>query len=272
MSSEASASNDSLRITHIGGPTALIEIGLESNPLRLLTDPTFEPDGSSYPTGPQQIPKTTSPAISADAIGRVDAVLLSHDQHRDNLDPAGRDYLPRAGQTLVTPSGAGRLGGNARGVATWETVAVTGASGLTVRVTAMPARHGPEEVVPLSGDVTGWMLEWDGQRRGAVYLSGDTVYYEELEEIARRYTVALAVLNCGAARAQRLGPAPITLTGAEAAQVATLFAQATIIPVHYEGWSHFSEGRAEIEEAFAHAGLTSRLRFLPFGQPTAFAV
>lgn len=272
MSSGASAPNESVRVTHIGGPTALIEIGTESSPVRLLTDPTFEPAGYSYPAGPQQIAKTASPAISADALGPVDAVLLSHDHHGDNLDPAGRAYLARAGQTLTTLSGARRLGGNARGMAPWETVNLTGPEGLTVRVTAMPARHGPEEVVPLSGDVTGWMLEWDGQRRGAVYLSGDTVYYEELEEIARRYTVALAILNCGAARAQRLGPAPITLTGAEAAQVATLLTRAMIIPVHYEGWSHFSEGRAEIEEAFARAGLTSRLRFLPFGQPVTFEV
>ena len=33
---------DQIRITHIGGPTALIEIGQ----LRLLTDPTFDPAGS----------------------------------------------------------------------------------------------------------------------------------------------------------------------------------------------------------------------------------
>lgn len=272
MSSGAGAPNESVRITHIGGPTALIEIGPASGPLRLLTDPTFEPAGYSYPAGPQQIAKTAPPAISADALGRVDAVLLSHDQHRDNLDPAGRAYLSQAGQTLITPSGAERLGGNARGVTTWETVAITSASGLTVRVTATPARHGPEEVVPLSGDVTGWMLEWEGQQRGAVYLSGDTVMYEGLEEVARRYTVALAVLYCGAARAQRLGPAPITLTGEEAARLAELLPGATIIPIHYEGWSHFSEGRAEIEEAFARAGLTSRLRVLPFGQPVAFEV
>jgi L-ascorbate metabolism protein UlaG (beta-lactamase superfamily) len=36
------ASIDQIRITHIGGPTALIEIGQ----LRLLTDPTFDPAGS----------------------------------------------------------------------------------------------------------------------------------------------------------------------------------------------------------------------------------
>ena len=272
MSSGASEQPGTARMTYIGGPTVLIEIGPPSNPLRLLTDPTFEPAGFSYPAGPQEIAKTTAPAIAADALGRVDAVLLSHDQHNDNLDPAGRALLAGVGQTLTTPAGAARLGGNARGLAPWESMSLSTPDGFAARVTAMPARHGPEEVKRLAGDVTGWMIEWAGQRRGAFYISGDTVYYDELEEIARRYQVALALLNCGAARAQRLGPAAITLTGAEAAQLAGLLDQAVIVPVHYEGWSHFSEGRAEIEEAFAATGLTSRLRFLTPGQPVAFEV
>ncbi len=39
------------------------------------------------------------------AIGRVDVVLLSHDQHADNLDPAGRDVVAAAPLTLTTLSG-----------------------------------------------------------------------------------------------------------------------------------------------------------------------
>jgi L-ascorbate metabolism protein UlaG (beta-lactamase superfamily) len=48
-----------IRITHIGGPTVLIEIGQ----LRLLTDPTFEPAGYQYVAGPQIIRKAASPAL-----------------------------------------------------------------------------------------------------------------------------------------------------------------------------------------------------------------
>ncbi|HZC04954.1 MAG TPA: MBL fold metallo-hydrolase [Ktedonobacterales bacterium] len=257
-----------MRVTHIGGPTALIEIGT----LRLLTDPTFEPGGYSYSAGGQEIRKTADPAITAAALGSVDVVLLSHDQHGDNLDPAGRAYLAEARQTLTTPEGARRLGGNTRGVATWETVEVAGADGLAVRITATPARHGPEQVAPLAGHVTGWLLEWDGQRRGAVYLSGDTVLFEGVEEVAHRGRVSVALLNFGAARAQRFGPFDITFTGDEGAQVARLLGDATIIPLHYEGWSHFSQGRAEVEQAFAAAGLTERLRVLPIGQPVTLDV
>jgi hypothetical protein len=46
-----------------------------------------------------------------------------------------------------------------------------------------------------------------------------------------------------------------------------MLGESTIIPIHYEGWAHFVEGRTEIEQAFARAGLERHLCFLPFGQP-----
>ncbi len=262
---------DHARITYIGGPTALIEIGPARSPLRLLTDPTFEPAGYRYASGSQAIVKTVSPALPVAALGPLDAVLLSHDQHGDNLDPAGRAALVQARETLTTPEGAHRLGGNARGLATWETVRVVGADGLAVHVTAVPARHGPAEIAAATGTVTGWLLQWEGQRRGALYISGDTVLFEGLEEIARRHTISIALLHFGAARVQRFGPAFLTLTGVEGASFARRLGQATIVPLHFEGWTHYTEGRAAIESAFAAAGTATDLRFLPPGQATALA-
>jgi L-ascorbate metabolism protein UlaG (beta-lactamase superfamily) len=80
-----------LSITLIGGPTALIEI----DGFRLLTDPTFDPPGE-YQLPHVKLEKLTGPAISADAVGEIDAVLLSHDQHSDNLDHSGKAFLSRA--------------------------------------------------------------------------------------------------------------------------------------------------------------------------------
>src|SRR5262245_47158944 len=102
-----------LTLTHIGGPTLLIEVG----GWRLLTDPTFDPPGRSYRfgwgTGSR---KLAGPAVAADAIGPIDTVLLSHDHHDDNLDPAGRALLPQAGRVVTTVPGARRLGGAATGL------------------------------------------------------------------------------------------------------------------------------------------------------------
>lgn len=259
---------DHVRITHIGGPTTLIEIGQ----LRILTDPTFEPAGYSYSSGQQVITKTSSPALVVSALEPVDAVLLSHDQHGDNLDPAGRACLSEAKQILTTQAGAARLGGRSRGLLPWETRDLAGANGLEVHVTATPARHGPKKIEEATGDVTGWILEWEGQRNGALYISGDTVLFADLEELARRYQIGIALLHFGAARAARFGPLDITFTGVEGAQFAKLLGEARIIPIHYEGWTHLTEGRKEIEQAFTAAGLEKHLHFLPFGQPVSLAL
>jgi len=137
-----------LSITLIGGPTALIEI----DGFRLLTDPTF--DGpSAYQLPHVKLEKLTGPALPAEQIGPVDAVLLSHDQHSDNLDHSGKDFLRGAKRVLTTEAGAKRLGGQAEGFAPWATTELTGKDGRALTVTATPARHGPAGIEPLSGDV-----------------------------------------------------------------------------------------------------------------------
>jgi L-ascorbate metabolism protein UlaG (beta-lactamase superfamily) len=111
-----------VRITHLGGPTALDRGGR----WRLLTDPTFDPPGRRYSFGwGSSSRKLTRPAIAAADLGPIDAVLVSHDHHGDNLDSAGRALLPAAGAVLTTTTttttGAGRRGGNACGLQPWAT-------------------------------------------------------------------------------------------------------------------------------------------------------
>jgi L-ascorbate metabolism protein UlaG (beta-lactamase superfamily) len=100
-------------MTYIGGPTALLEWA----GLRLLTDPTFDAAGTVYPAGAYSLRKTQEAALASDSLLPLDAVLLSHDHHVDNLDHSGRALLPRAGRILTTAAGAARLGGGATGLA-----------------------------------------------------------------------------------------------------------------------------------------------------------
>jgi L-ascorbate metabolism protein UlaG (beta-lactamase superfamily) len=112
-----------LTLTLIGGPTVLIELG---GP-RLLTDPTFDEPGKCE-SGGIVLEKKSRPALSADELGVFDAVLLSHDQHFDNLDRMGREVMQRAKNTFTTPVGAERLGGSAIGLVPWETVRFDGSN------------------------------------------------------------------------------------------------------------------------------------------------
>jgi len=250
-----------LRVTYIGGPTALLELG----GARLLTDPTFDPGGSTYTTAVYTLRKSAGPAVASNALGHVDAVLLSHDHHFDNLDRAGRAELAHADAVITTVAGAERLGRPVLGLEPWTSIEIPVANGRRLCVTGTPARHGPPNGD--RGPVTGFILTLDATAGVCVYVSGDTVWYEGVEEVARRFDVTVAVLFMGAARVKEVGPAHLTLTAEEGVKVARAMPNAAILPVHFEGWTHFSEGRAEIERAFSEAGLLERLRWPVPGVP-----
>jgi len=253
-----------MQLTYIGGPTALIEF----EGLRILTDPTFDQAGGEYRSASYSLRKTQGPALGRERIGQVDLVLLSHDHHFDNLDSAGRELLSAAGCVLTTRAGAERLGAPVVGLADWARHELALRDGSRLRITATPARHGPAGGD--RGPVIGFVLEHERQPRGALYFTGDTVWYEGVAEVARRFSIAIALPCMGAARVAAAGPAPLTFTAAEGVEFARAFPRATIVPLHYEGWAHFSESRADIQREFLAAGLEQRLRWLAPGVQSEF--
>ncbi len=259
-----------MRITHIGGPTALIEVG----GWRILTDPTFDAPGRRYTFAPGIFSrKLAGPAVEASALGAIDAVLLSHDHHDDNLDPAGRALLPQAGTVVTTQSGAKRLAKqgatDAQGLAPWQTTRLEAQGKTPIEIVATPCRHGPPLSRPLVGDVIGFGLRWDGQQHGAVWISGDTVLYDGVKEVPNRLDVGTAILHLGGVRFPTSGPLRYTMTANDAIELTRLTQPHTAIPIHYEGWKHFREGRDAIERALqaAAADVRDRFRWIPIGEP-----
>jgi L-ascorbate metabolism protein UlaG (beta-lactamase superfamily) len=246
-------------LTHIGGPTLLIEIGS----VRILTDPTFDAKGGSYeiPRVGAVTQKLTDPALSLKALGRIDAVLLSHDEHADNLDDAGRALLADVGATYTTTGGAQRLAGSSIGLAPWQAAKLG-----EITITATPARHGPPGCEPLLGEVIGFVLEWP--EGGNLYISGDTVWYEELETIRERHTIGTAVLHLG--RVELPDGTRFTMSASDGAEAARKLSAKRVVPVHYEGWQHFTEGRDAAQATFADAGLAEITHWLEPGKRTQF--
>ncbi|MFD3610413.1 MBL fold metallo-hydrolase [Streptomyces atroolivaceus] len=244
-----------------GGPTAFFEYG----GLRVLTDPTF--DGPGDHQAPAAVLTKTAAADGSPAdLGRVDVVLLSHDEHADNLDTSGRALLADVPLTLTTPGGGERLGETATGLADWQSVELERRDGGpgTVTVTGVPAIHGPgprEEVEPITGQVVGFVLTGEGLP--TVYVSGDNASLDAVEDIAARFApVDTALLFAGAPRfAEVFDGEVIVLDSAQAAEAAKILGAGRVVPVHYDSWAHFTEGRDELVAAFAAAGLADRVDF-----------
>jgi L-ascorbate metabolism protein UlaG (beta-lactamase superfamily) len=253
-----------ITLTLVGGPTLLIEYG----GLRLLTDPTFDPPGEYQgPHSPLKHVKTDGPAFSVEHVGRLDAVLLSHDHHFDNLDNAGRTLLPNVGVTYTTNSGAQRLGGNAVGLAPFETRSLEGWNGKKLFVTATPARHGPIGVD--AGDVVGFVLGVD-QPGDLVYITGDTLWFEGTADVARRFSPKVVVLYTGAAEPR--GRFRMTMGSEDALEAAHAFPDSMLVSVHNEGWGHLRESQEQLVDVFSKFNLANRLTRFDKGKPLALSL
>ncbi len=250
-------------LTLVGGPTALIEYA----GLRWLTDPTFSPPGEY-----DELVKLTGPAVTLDRLGPVDVVLLSHDQHADNLDPQGREMLPSWGRVLTTVAGAERLGANAEGFSEWETTTVESPDGVSVTVTIVPAWHGPPtpDTAQISGPVVGFVLTAEGY--DTVYVSGDNASLDVVREVKHRIgQVDVAVLFAGAVQIMEfLDGGYLTLTGDLAALAARTLGARVVVPVHFEGWTHFTQGLDQLELSFRGLAVSDRLTIAERGQTVTF--
>jgi L-ascorbate metabolism protein UlaG (beta-lactamase superfamily) len=234
-------------VQFIGGPTALLDLG----GVRFLTDPTFDPPGD-HPIGNRVQVKLIGPALGPDELGPVDAVLLSHDQHPDNLDDLGREYLQRVPLVLGTAGTAERIGGPARELPLWQGVDVGG-----VRVTGVPARHGPMGSEYLTGEVRGFVLTGPGLP--TVYVSGDNASLAIVREIADNLgPIDIAVLFGGHGRSA-LMDAYLTLGADQLATATEILDAKIVVPIHIDGWGHFTEDRSAVPAAFAKRGLSDRL-------------
>ena len=259
--------SSTLAVHYIGGPTAVLELG----GVRLLTDPTFDAPGE-YPIGTRSLAKTAGPAVPLAGVGRVDAVLLSHDHHPDNLDTAGRAFLAdpdTAPPVLSTGAAEQRLGGTVRALPNWQHTDLAAPDGRTVRITGVPALHGPAGSEHLVGEVTGFVLSGDGLP--TVYVSGDNASLDVVRGIAERVgPVDVAVLFAGAARTALVPDAPLTLTAAHAAEAAVILGARAVVPLHFEHWAHFSENGADLTAAFDAAGLAGLLHLPKPGDTVTF--
>ena len=246
----------------VGGPTAVIDMG----GFTIVTDPTFDTPGD-HPVGNRKLIKTAGPAVAIDEVGGVDVVLLSHDQHPDNLDNQGRKFIDTVPLVLTTRSAAERLGGVSRELPAWHSEILARPDGNSLKVTGVPAQHGPAGTEHITGEVRGFVLS--GELLPTVYISGDNASLAVVQEVADHAgPVDIAILFAGRARSS-LMDAYLTFSADQAAQAAEILGSPVVIPMHVDGWQHLTQDAGLTTRAFADRGLGDRLLNLTPGVATA---
>lgn len=268
---DAPATRDGGSVQFVGNATVIIRYA----GLTILTDPNFLHKGEHVHLGyGLKAQRLTDPAIELDKLPPIDLVVLSH-MHGDHFDQLVQEKLDRNIPIVTTPEAAKSLeemGFKARyPLQTWDVLTVKRGKA-TLRVTAMPARHGPPVASTPLPETMGSMLEFSvgsGKPDYRMYISGDTLVYDDINEIPRRYPdIDLALLHLGGTRI--LGVMKVTMDGKDGVQMLQIIAPHHAIPIHYNDYDVFKSPLSEFEKEVNAAGLQGKITYLKHGETYKF--
>jgi L-ascorbate metabolism protein UlaG (beta-lactamase superfamily) len=259
-------------IQYIGTATVLIRY----QGFTILTDPNFLHRGENIHLGYGiTSERLLEPAIDFDALPPVDLVILSH-LHEDHFDLLVQQKLRHDIPIVTTPEASERLGQlgfrQRYALGRWDSLTVRKGDA-TVRITAMPARHGPRGVAAMLPAVMGSMLDFGNGPGGAayrIYISGDTLLFDDIDEIPQRYPdIDLALLHLGGERL--LGLVTVSMTGADGVRMMRLIAPRVAIPLHQDDYGVYKSPPAEFDAALRAAGMGGKAVDLRRGQLYGFS-
>lgn len=240
----------------------------------ILTDPNFLHAGDHAHLGyGLTAERLTEPAFDIDQLPPVDFCILSH-YHGDHFDQIVEEKLRKDLPIITTEHAVEELkdkGFNA-GIAvdTWESVTVEGPRA-RVRITSMPGQHGPGIVDFALPPVMGSMVDFEGasgERMLRMYITGDTLIHDDLNEIPQRFPgVDIALLHLGGTRV--LGVL-VTMDDEQGLQMMRIIQPETAIPIHYNDYDVFKSPLDDFKRAVERAGLADRVAYISHGEEFRF--
>jgi L-ascorbate metabolism protein UlaG (beta-lactamase superfamily) len=260
--------DDSGSVLFIGTATVLIRYA----GLTILTDPNFLHRGDKVHLGyGLHATRRTDPALDLEDLPPVDLVLLSH-LHEDHFDRLVAERLDKRIPIVTTGHAAVELKGKGfsalHALSTWEALEVRKGP-TTLRVTSMPGRHGPLLLSKLLPPVMGSILDFSTpRRRHRIYVSGDTMVFDQLREIPRRFgDIDLALLHLGGTRVVGV---TVTMDGDDGVRAMKIVDPKLAIPIHYDDYDVFKSGLDDFRRAVERAGLGDRVEYLARGESHTF--
>src|SRR4051794_26059946 len=165
--------------------------------------------------------RRTQPSRDESNLPPLDLVVLSH-HHGDHFDERAARGLDKALPIVTEAHAARKLGEQGftrvHALETWETQPFDKGD-VRLTVTALPGKHSPRLLGGVIPPVMGSLLDFSaaGQLLLRVYITGDTLMHDRLEEIPRRFDdIDLCLVHLGGTRI--LGVL-LTMDGAQGVQL-----------------------------------------------------
>jgi L-ascorbate metabolism protein UlaG (beta-lactamase superfamily) len=220
--------------------TLLIEI----NGKRFLLDPMLSEKEAMAPirisANDFRIPMTSLPvgqeALSS-LLSSLDGVLITH-SHRDHWDAKAQESIPKNIPVYCQPEDEALI--KKQG---FEQVHVVQSSLKIndIEIHRTSGQHGTGEIGRNMGPVSGFVLKTQSD---SLYIAGDTIYCEEVEDTISRFKPSYIVLNAGEARFDEGDP--ITMKAEDVEKVIRFAPDSQIIAVHMNSINHCRLSRQEL--------------------------
>jgi L-ascorbate metabolism protein UlaG (beta-lactamase superfamily) len=259
------APGDDVTLTFGGNATTLLRLG----PFTVLTDPNFLHRGQRAHLGyGLRSKRLTDPALVPALLPELDAILLSH-MHGDHWDRIATRALPKETPVVTTPEAARCL--DQRGFTAtadlrpWETHEISRGDGV-LRVTSVPAVHGPGFLDKLLPQVMGSVLELlrGGEVTWRGFISGDTLYRPFLGEVLQRCgPLDVLIPHLGGTR---VAGVLLTMDGRQGADLVELLKPPVTVPVHFDDYSVFTSPLGDFVAEVARRRAPGELRTVTRGQ------
>jgi L-ascorbate metabolism protein UlaG (beta-lactamase superfamily) len=242
----------------------------------ILTDPNFLHAGDHVHLGyGLSAKRLTNPAMEIEELPPLDFCVLSH-YHGDHFDHVVEERLQKDLPIITTPEAAEKITEKgftaAIALETWESVTVN-KNNARVSITSMPGKHGPALADLLLPSVMGSMLEFgssNGAKMLSLYISGDTLVFDQLREIPNRYpTIDLGLFHLGGTRIMGI---LLTMDAEQGVEAVRIINPREAIPIHYNDYEVFKSPLEDFKKAIEEAGLSDRITYLSHGETYNFEV
>ncbi|WP_214861724.1 MBL fold metallo-hydrolase [Exiguobacterium sp. s161] len=252
-----------MQIHHIRNATIVVKYAGK----KFLIDPMLAEKGTfaPFPNSPRQ--EQNNPLVdlpmSINDIIDVDAVIVTH-LHHDHWDDAAKEALPKKIKLYVQNE---------------EDATILQADGFQdveilkedtifedIQLIKTNGEHGRGPMVELAGQVCGVVFKHSNEK--TLYVAGDTVWYEGVQEVIDAHNPSIIVVNAGDNQFHEGGS--LVMGKEDIYEVYKAAPNAKIISVHMEAVNHWALSREELKNFIEEKEISSHVLIPDDGQSYTF--